>query len=432
MGPPKAVGRVSKAGKISQTSLSNSEINKKDNSITIKKTIKKPKVINLKVKKSSIKNQENQVDIQEKSVIKTVEKSKRVKPNSYSTQPGSKNITSDSISDSSSKDLNLTSVDHNSLLSANSDFFEQNQVSDSENNLDFHTGTDNIIPKPILAYAKFDIIKRLVNACPLSQPAKFKLSNIIKNNTISQHRVCIYTSNINDKSTVKKQLSLAKINYNSYTEREFRDNCFVLKNFIKKSEPEIIGILRTANIPVSRVQISNISSDNPTYFVYVPPNFSLVDILKYHHTIDQIEVKWEKFDSSRKPLCQCHNCQRWGHAQGNCGFAYRCICCPGSHEKGSCPRQLFTSDQKREIPPFCVNCSGNHSANFKRCPTYLEYAARANSNTNELTKKLLKSKIAILSKVIETRNKKLALSSGNKNLSIPASINSKYRLKNST
>jgi hypothetical protein len=412
MGPRRAIVIESPTRLASaKTSASVVKKNKKskDSSITLKKILN-PKTNNLKTKTSKQKAKDPVPDLDH--------------------TPGESDISENLLDNNSFLDLSPANI--NDLKAADKQFINSYNSSESVTIRGSQSlnEKDNIIPKPILAFGDFESVSKIVNSAPISKPARFKLANIIKNKVVVQHRVCISTATIADKSLIKKQLNLAQIGFNTYTERELRDNCFVLKNFIKKDEPGILQTLRSANIPVSRVDISNTTVEHPTYFVYCPPNISLYDLIKYHSTIAQLEVKWEKFDTGRKPLTQCRNCQRWGHAQGNCGFPFRCVCCSGDHKKGACPRQTFEYQQKILIPPYCVNCKGGHSANYKHCPVYLEYSAKAHSNTNDITKTLLKSKIAILQKQIERDRTRL----GNQDLTPSTSRtgNNRYRFVSST
>jgi hypothetical protein len=49
-------------------------------------------------------------------------------------------------------------------------------------------------------------------------------------------------------------------------------------------------------------------------------------ILNTHHKIiDNMLIKWEKFQKSTRSVTQCHKCQRYGHSAVNCGHKYRKI-----------------------------------------------------------------------------------------------------------
>jgi hypothetical protein len=67
---------------------------------------------------------------------------------------------------------------------------------------------------------------------------------------------------------------------------------------------------------------------------------------------------------SNKPA-QCYSCQRFGHSSFYCGYAPRCVKCSGTHLAKDCSKPL-------ETDPKCANCEGSHTANYSKCPSFLE------------------------------------------------------------
>lgn len=65
-----------------------------------------------------------------------------------------------------------------------------------------------------------------------------------------------------------------------------------------------------------------------------------------------------------KPM-RCDHCQRLGHTTKRCkSTIVVCSHCSGEHVYSSCPN--------RAKPPKCHNCGGQHSAAYKKCPSYLQ------------------------------------------------------------
>lgn len=60
---------------------------------------------------------------------------------------------------------------------------------------------------------------------------------------------------------------------------------------------------------------------------------------------------------------QCFLCQRFDHSSNNCHHLLRCVKYSGQHLVQECLKQ---PDQALT----CCNCSGDHPANFPRCPYY--------------------------------------------------------------
>lgn len=61
-------------------------------------------------------------------------------------------------------------------------------------------------------------------------------------------------------------------------------------------------------------------------------------------------------------ISQCHNCQRFGHAQSRCNAPPKCVKCGKEHHTRDF---LLTKDERTT----CANCRGN-PASYKGCPKY--------------------------------------------------------------
>ena len=64
---------------------------------------------------------------------------------------------------------------------------------------------------------------------------------------------------------------------------------------------------------------------------------------------------------SRDQLIQCRNCQRFQHTIEMCRALPRCRICADSHNARECRLSLG-------IPPCCINCNGEHTADSSVCP----------------------------------------------------------------
>lgn len=89
-----------------------------------------------------------------------------------------------------------------------------------------------------------------------------------------------------------------------------------------------------------------------------------------------IKISWEPY-IKKFIATQCRRCQKFGHAAANCNNVYRCVKCTSDHRPGEC---LKTKEDK----PECVNCNGDHSANYKKCISYEEYTQRNMKNRNHI------------------------------------------------
>lgn len=69
---------------------------------------------------------------------------------------------------------------------------------------------------------------------------------------------------------------------------------------------------------------------------------------------------------------QCRNCQDFGHAAINCFRKYRCVKCVQEHPHGECTKHPTDNEVA------CVNCNGNHPANYRGCQVYKDLQKRIN------------------------------------------------------
>ncbi|KAM8701786.1 hypothetical protein ACLKA7_007660 [Drosophila subpalustris] len=68
--------------------------------------------------------------------------------------------------------------------------------------------------------------------------------------------------------------------------------------------------------------------------------------------------------SKPKPVIQCFKCQQFGHTQFECKQdKTTCSKCAGEHHYTKCLKS-------RNLPGTCINCGGNHVANFPGCTFY--------------------------------------------------------------
>lgn len=65
----------------------------------------------------------------------------------------------------------------------------------------------------------------------------------------------------------------------------------------------------------------------------------------------------------KNEILQCKRCQSLGNTQNYCQRQAVCVKCGEKHHSTEC--------EKPKIAPCkCVNCGGNHTANWKGCPVY--------------------------------------------------------------
>ena len=71
---------------------------------------------------------------------------------------------------------------------------------------------------------------------------------------------------------------------------------------------------------------------------------------------------------SKDTVSQCFRCQDFGHHAAFCKFSVRCNICAEGHDSRQCPSKALSSRK-------CSNCSGDHPASSRDCPSRRRFAA---------------------------------------------------------
>lgn len=88
------------------------------------------------------------------------------------------------------------------------------------------------------------------------------------------------------------------------------------------------------------------------------------------------KIKLEYFKKSNKnTITQCYRCQRFGHQSQSCKLDFRCVKCTEIHAPGACAKK------KEDKNAVCVNCGGDHPANYRGCTKAKEFMSRKRSTT---------------------------------------------------
>ncbi len=73
-----------------------------------------------------------------------------------------------------------------------------------------------------------------------------------------------------------------------------------------------------------------------------------------------MKVKIEPLKRTTVRIPQCKKCQGFNHTQKYCGRDPRCVKCSGKHMTQVCT-------VGRDVPAKCINCKGQHPANYRGC-----------------------------------------------------------------
>lgn len=99
----------------------------------------------------------------------------------------------------------------------------------------------------------------------------------------------------------------------------------------------------------------------PLFFVHLVPKDNNKNIYETTHLLYS-KVKIEA-PRKKREIPQCKNCQQFGHTRTYCAHKSRCVKCGKEHITTQCQK-------KKEQKAKCANCQGEHTANWRGCPTY--------------------------------------------------------------
>lgn len=163
--------------------------------------------------------------------------------------------------------------------------------------------------------------------------------------------------------TLIKELDNKNTQYHTFKPKSEKTFRFVLKGLHHDTEIETIKT-SLAEQGHEAVNIHNIKHR----ITKIPPPLFYIDILPKEN--NKQVYKLEKLGNSiikceppnvKRVVPQCARCQAYGHTKTYCRKTFRCVKCAGQHETRECTRK--TRDNKVK----CVNCNGDHPANYRGC-----------------------------------------------------------------
>lgn len=247
------------------------------------------------------------------------------------------------------------------------------QISEESHNLETQHPVTN--PKPIFVEYPYKSVANIINnitslkSVPLLK--KMPPRNAGKDST----KVLVATQE--DKETLLKVFKKKIVPFHTFSEPQVKPSIFVLKGFERLALDEMKQKLIDINLPVVNVSFLKDAPEYPLYLIsFERLKINIVTLQQQVKSIDNLIVKWERFDRIRKRITQCHNCQQFGHAASNCGKKYRCVKCTGDHQPKDCPRK----SREDQGTPKCVNCGGEHAANYSKCPKFISYSNVVNQH----------------------------------------------------
>lgn len=207
-----------------------------------------------------------------------------------------------------------------------------------------------------------------------------KSGNII-NFRNGRDKISIYTTSIEDFNLVKEKLKLRKYEFHTFTIKEERAKRLVIKGISCEYTPtEVEDELKKLGLNITKVNNMFKAKHTPSnmFLVHFPNSTQLNTVLnskKFQYVCYQ-KVQWCKYSPPTNNSVQCYRCQGFGHGSSNCNYQNKCVKCTAIHEQGKCPK---TEEQKVQ----CTNCQGEHPANFRQCPNFVNYVSTLELNRSK-------------------------------------------------
>lgn len=222
---------------------------------------------------------------------------------------------------------------------------------------------DTTKAKPVFVESSYQILNNILINVQFSAKPTLKI--------MSSQKTKVMCGNVADKSKLVAKLKSQQISYFTFSEPDQKPSIYVLKDHFYTTCDELLKSLTDAQIPAQKVTFLIDNKNYPSYLVHFERLKVNIHILQHNHkAINNLIVKWERFDRARKRLTQCRNCQRYGHSATNCGEKYRCVKCLNEHLPGQCERK----SKDDEGSPKCVNCKKEHAANSRECEEFKKYS----------------------------------------------------------
>lgn len=175
---------------------------------------------------------------------------------------------------------------------------------------------------------------------------------------------------------LKKLLEDSNAQYHSYTPKEEQHINIVLRHLHSSyDETDITNAVQelNLNIGIEKVMQLPTKSTSKLWLIQLKAGSDAKQLLDQHFLLHQ-RVAFER--KRKNGIAQCKNCQMYGHSARNCRRSFRCVKCTESHGPSNCPRTL-DPELAEQTPPKCVNCNGDHPANFRGCVYYTKVVQRS-------------------------------------------------------
>lgn len=183
--------------------------------------------------------------------------------------------------------------------------------------------------------------------------------------SVKNGHVRLMTKSTSAYRTVVKYLDIKKKMFHTYQLKQERAYRVVVKNLHHTTPPHEIktAIEKEGHNVRNVMNVRSRISKQPMsiFFVDLEPKANNSDVYKIKYignAVIKIEAPLKSND-----IVQCQRCQGHGHTRKYCRYTPFCVKCGLNHLSSECKKD-------KKDPPKCVNCQGEHPANYRGCTAY--------------------------------------------------------------
>lgn len=209
-----------------------------------------------------------------------------------------------------------------------------------------------------------------------------------------RNKKSLFLNNIKDFMRVKAFLEKTETKFFTFTPKDLKIKTYLLKGLDENVDTDeiLFELLKFESDDLKFIKVTTFSTKLskekgiklPMFLVQVSPG-SNVNKLKNIKTLLYRCIKWEQL--KRPEIPQCYNCQGFFHSAANCYLPARCVKCSANHERGKCPMENVTPEERNKL--FCVLCNKfGHPASYKGCEKYKILKQKLISKKKTLSEKI--------------------------------------------
>lgn len=181
--------------------------------------------------------------------------------------------------------------------------------------------------------------------------------------TISYETIKVQVIEAEHFKTLIKELDSRNTQYHTFRPKSEKTFRFVLRGLHHGTDSEEIkkSLAEQGHEVVNIHNIKHRTTKKPLPMFYI--DITPKENNKHVYNLDKLGNNIIKCEPphTKRIIPQCTRCQAYGHTKTYCRKISRCVKCSGQHETKECTRK--TRDDKVK----CVNCGGDHPANYRGC-----------------------------------------------------------------